>query len=149
MSRVLGIDYGARRVGYALSDVLRMIATPLCVHTRARPGDDVARTLELCAEHKVGQLVVGLPLKMDGTSGEAVDLVNDFIRRLQLKTGLPVIRWDERLSTVSAEQIMTAGGAKRNRKRELVDKIAAQIILQHYLDSTDAPLQPPGNHDPL
>jgi putative holliday junction resolvase len=149
MSRALGIDYGARRIGFALSDVMRMIASPLCVHTRTRPGDDVERTLELCAEHRVGQLVIGLPLKMDGTPGEAVDLVEDFIRRLRLKTELPLTRWDERLSTVSAEQIMTAGGARKGTRRQLVDKIAAQIILQHYLDSTDLPAQPPGNHAPV
>lgn len=149
MSRVLGIDYGTVRIGYALSDVSRMIATPLSVHTRKIPGDDVAMTLELCALHDVGHIVVGLPLKMDGSAGESVDMVNDFVRRLKLKTDIPLTPWDERLSSVSAEQIIIDGGAKRGRRRELVDKIAAQIILQHYLDSMDSSLHLPEDDEAL
>ncbi len=135
MSCVLGIDYGEKRVGIAVSDELKIIAMPLCVHTRLKPGDDVAAILDLCREREVETILVGQPLNMDGSSGAAVEKVDEFVVRLQEQTDLPIELWDERMSSLSAERVLIEGNISRRKRKGVVDKIAAQIILQSYLDS--------------
>jgi len=135
MGRVLGIDYGDKRVGFAISDELEMVATPLGVHTRAKAGDDVAAVLELCREWNVARIVVGEPLNMDGSSGAAVDKVHEFVGRLEECSPVEILLWDERMSTMSAERVLIEGNISRRRRKGVVDKLAAQIILQNYLDS--------------
>ena len=135
MSRVLGIDYGDRRIGIALSDPMRIIASPLCVIDNTGLRHALAEILALCEKHDVSQIVMGLPLNMNGTSGEAAQKVNHFMEELRRRTKIPVLTWDERLSTVSAQHALIEAGTRRENRKGLVDKVAAQIILQHWLDA--------------
>ena len=135
MSRVLGIDYGDRRIGIALSDPMRIIASPLCVIDNTGLRHALAVILALCEKHDVSQIVMGLPLNMNGTSGEAAQKVNRFMEELRRRTKIPVLTWDERLSTVSAQHALIEAGTRRENRKGLVDKVAAQIILQHWLDA--------------
>lgn len=135
MGRVLGVDYGEKRVGLAISDALGVVATPLGVHTRTRKGDDVEAVAEICREREIESVVVGHPLNMDGSSGEAVEKVDEFVERLGARIDLPIELWDERMSTMSAERVLIEGNMSRQRRKGVVDKLAAQIILQNYLDS--------------
>ncbi len=135
MGCVLGIDYGEKRIGVAVSDELKMIAMPLLVHTRIKPGDDVVAIMDLCREREVETILVGQPLNMDGSSGAAVDKVDEFVARLKEQTDLPIELWDERMSSLSAERVLIEGNMSRRKRKGVVDKLAAQIILQSYLDS--------------
>lgn len=135
MGCVLGIDYGEKRIGVAVSDELKMIAMPLLVHTRIKPGDDVAAIMDLCRERNVDTILVGQPLNMDGSSGAAVEKVDEFVARLRAQTELPIELWDERMSSLSAERVLIEGNMSRRKRKGVVDKLAAQIILQSYLDS--------------
>ncbi len=135
MGCILGIDYGERRIGIAVSDEMKIISMPLRVHTRIREGDDVDAVLEVCGEREVETIVIGQPLNMDGSKGEAVEKVEEFIGRLSERTGLPVELWDERMSSLSAKRVLLEGNMSRRKRKGVIDKIAAQIILQSYLDS--------------
>lgn len=141
MSRILGLDYGERRIGVALSDPTDCFASPLCVLDARSPSllKDIRR---LCREHGVGQILLGLPLRMDGTEGPAAVTVRTFAKKITGSLDTPVAFWDERLSTVSAERSLIEGGARRALRRSVVDKVAAQIFLQHYLDSRTTPQVP-------
>jgi putative holliday junction resolvase len=145
MGRILGIDYGDRRIGFAVSDPTRFLASPHSVHERKRPGDDVQAVLDLCRTIEIDLIVVGLPLNMDGSRGTAVDKVEDFIRRLRGKTDRPIITADERLSTVTAEGAMIEGGVSRKKRKGRIDQLAAQIILQQYLDEAGGSLDLAGH----
>lgn len=140
MGRALGIDYGEKRIGLAISDELGIVATPFGVHTRCRKGDDIAAVLEVCVAKDIRRIVVGQPLNMDGSSGLAVEKVDEFVARLALETDLPIELWDERMSTMSATRVLIEGNMRRDRRKGVVDKLAAQIILQNYLDSHDSAL---------
>lgn len=136
MGRVLGIDYGGKRVGFAISDELGIVATPLAVHTRKHGDDAVDEALRICSERGIGKIVVGLPLNMDGSSGPAVEQVEQFVEKLRERgEGLEVETWDERMSSLSAERVLIEGDMRREKRKEVIDKIAAQIILQNYLDA--------------
>ena len=146
MGRVLGLDFGTRRVGAALSDPRRMIATPLEVHHRRDLAGDERHYQELVRAHEVDRIVIGLPLHTSGQAGTAAALARRFGARLAETTGVPVIFHDERYTTVEAEEALIAANLKRHRRKELRDMIAAQILLQNYLDSgcpeTEAPATP-------
>jgi putative Holliday junction resolvase len=134
---VLGIDAGERRVGVALSDELRVLASPLCVLDRAHGLAPVLDALTAVAQREgVAQLVVGLPLNADGSVGKQARRAQDFARVAARVVGLPVELWDERLSTQEAEAIVRAQGrtTRRVRQRGQLDAIAAAVILQDYLD---------------
>jgi len=133
MGRVLGIDHGDVRVGIALSDPTGFLASPLCVLDSTKAGLD--QIAALISEHEVEKIVVGLPRNMDGSYGSATDKVRKFIEKLKTKTALPVFEWDERLSTVSAHNALREAGLDGKRRKGVVDKVAAQIILQNYLDA--------------
>lgn len=135
MGRVLGIDYGDKRMGFAISDELEVVATPLGVHTRVRRGDDVEAVLRICADRTVERIVVGHPLNMNGSSGPAVEKVAAFVERLADETDVEIDLWDERMSTISAERVLIEGNMSRMRRKGVIDKLAAQIILQNFLDS--------------
>lgn len=135
MGRVLGIDYGDKRMGFAISDELEVVATPLGVHTRVRKGDDVEAVLQICADRAVERIVVGHPLNMNGSSGPAVEKVAAFVERLAAETDVEIDLWDERMSTISAERVLIEGNMSRMRRKGVIDKLAAQIILQNFLDS--------------
>jgi putative Holliday junction resolvase len=133
VTRILGIDVGTVRVGVALSDPLGLTAQPLEVIDRRRQ-DPFARLVAIIEEQEVGRIVVGYPLRLDGSTGPAAQQVDAFITALGRQVKLPIERWDERLTTVAAERAMIEGGARRERRRQAVDKVAAALILQSYLE---------------
>ncbi len=132
--RLIGIDPGTKTFGLALSDLTRMIASPLEVIRRTKFKVDAARLLELTIEHDIAGLVVGLPANLDGTEGPRAQSVRAFVKNLAALTPLPILFWDERLSTVSAERALLAADASRKRRAEVIDKVAATVILQGALD---------------
>jgi len=138
MERCLGLDVGDRRIGVAVSDPLGWTASPLPTVERVSWKKDLARVRSLLEEHRVELVVVGLPIRMDGTSGERAERTLEFVRRLQATTRVPVVTWDERLSTREAERRMVEADVRRERRREVIDGIAASLILQGYLDCRNA-----------
>ncbi len=132
MTRVLGVDLGTVRVGLAVSDPDGILAQPFEVIERERAEFEIASR---AARLEVDEIVIGIPFSMDGTRGQAAEAAEAFAETLEERTGLPVARWDERLSTKEAERAMRAGGKKAKQQRGTVDKIAAALILQSYLDS--------------
>jgi putative Holliday junction resolvase len=135
MGRVLGLDFGTRRVGAAVSDPRWQIATPLEVHERRGPAQDARHYQALVREHEVDRIVIGLPLHTGGREGTSAMQARTFGAWLAAVTGLPVIYYDERYTTVDAEEALIAAGLKRQRRKGLRDMIAAQILLQSYLDA--------------
>ncbi len=134
--RLLGLDVGTRTIGLALSDERRTIATSLETIRRTRFAADAARLLGIIAEHAVVGLVIGLPRNMDGTEGPRAQSTRAFLRNLERVEGfdLPVLFWDERLSTVAAERTLLEADASRKRRSAVIDKMAAAFILQGALD---------------
>jgi putative holliday junction resolvase len=133
-ARLIGIDVGTRTLGLALSDVLRTVASPLETIRRRKFSLDAARLLELAAEHRIGGLVIGLPANLDGSEGPRAQSTRAFARNLASLTPLPLLFWDERLSTAAAERTLIEADTSRKRRGELIDKLAATIILQTALD---------------
>ena len=133
-ARVIGIDVGSKTLGLALSDTTRSIASALVTLRRSRLADDLRQLLDLTEKHGVGGFVVGLPLNLDGSAGPRVQATRAFVRDLAKATPLPVLYWDERLSTVAAERTLLEADLSRKRRAEVVDKVAATIILQGALD---------------
>jgi len=137
--RILGLDVGDKRIGIAISDPLRITAAGLEAIVRKNTQTDVAAVAQLAERHGAVQLVLGLPLNMDGSSGEQAEKVRSFGRKLAQKTGLPVVYEDERLSTVSAIRTLTIQGVKTGHNKDLVDIQSAAIILQKFLDRNEPP----------
>ncbi|SDB35705.1 Holliday junction resolvase RuvX [Butyrivibrio sp. INlla16] len=138
--RIMGLDYGSRTVGVALSDELLMTAQAKEIIRRKEENKlrkTLARIEELIQEYKVELIVLGLPLHMDQSESVRSGLSLEFKEKLERRTSLPVIMWDERLTTVEADAIMDEVGIKKADRKEYVDMIAAQIILQDYLDNRD------------
>jgi putative Holliday junction resolvase len=133
-ARVIGIDVGSKTLGLALSDATRSIASALVTLRRTRLTDDLRRLLDLAARHGVGGFVVGLPLNLDGSAGPRVQATRAFVHNLARASPLPVTYWDERLSTVAAERALLEADLSRKRRAEVVDKVAATLILQGALD---------------
>ena len=134
--RLLGLDWGERRVGLALSDETRVVAQPLTTLQR-RPGKrlPLTRVAELCRLHAVSGVIVGLPLEPDGSEGDAARAARTLADGVARRTALPVTLWDERLTTARAlRTIKELGGSTRGRKAD-VDALAATVLLQHYLDA--------------
>lgn len=129
--RVMALDLGEARIGVALSDEMRMFATPLCQLDRRK---DVFAALEaLVRRYGVTEVVVGLPLNMNGTAGPAARAASEFAEALRARLHLPVATFDERLTTVAAERALLEADLSRARRRELRDKVSAALILQAYL----------------
>lgn len=134
-SRLLGLDLGDVRIGVALSDTNRMIASPLIMLPRKKKFSDLVKDIEeLIKKHQVGGIVLGLPLNMDGSSGPRVQSVNAFANNLKKAIDLPVYFWDERLSTMAVARTLEESGISHSSRKEQVDKMAACYILQGYLD---------------
>jgi putative Holliday junction resolvase len=133
-SRTLGIDYGDVRIGIAVSDAMGWIAQGVETITRKSEEADLARIGELIKQYDVDKIVVGLPKNMNGTIGPRGELCQQFAEILKSKFGLPVILWDERLSTMAAERMLVSADVSRKKRKQVVDKMAAAIILQNYLD---------------
>lgn len=135
MPRILGIDYGTRRVGAALSDPGRTMAFPAEVYVLRGPEHDARHYRELVREDEVERIVIGLPLHISGREGQLASLTRRFGDWLAGVTGLPVLYFDERFTTVEAEQRLLDAGLTRQRRKALRDQLAAQIMLQTYLDA--------------
>jgi putative Holliday junction resolvase len=133
-ARLIGIDVGTKTLGLALSDVLRTVASPLETIRRRKFSLDAARLIELAAEHQIGGFVIGLPANLDGSEGPRAQSTRAFARNLANLTPLPLLFWDERLSTAAAERTLIEADTSRKRRGELIDKLAATIILQTALD---------------
>jgi putative Holliday junction resolvase len=136
--RIMALDYGERRIGVALSDPLGLTARALTTVVRRSRARDLETLRDLAREHEVTRIVVGWPLAMDGSRTERVRLTEAFMREMGRASGLPVERWDERLTTVQAERVLIEGGVRRERRREVIDQVAAVILLQSYLDAARA-----------
>ncbi|MGD9784866.1 MAG: Holliday junction resolvase RuvX [Hyphomicrobiaceae bacterium] len=132
--RLLGLDVGTKTIGLALSDVSRMIATAHSTIRRTRFRDDVRALLALAAEQGVAGLVIGLPVNLDGSEGPRVQSTEAFARNLAAETPLPMLLWDERLTTAAAERMLIGMDVSRKRRAEVIDKVAATLILQGALD---------------
>ena len=131
--RILALDVGDARIGIAVSDPTRLIAQPVEVLHRVGWGPDSRRIAELCRQYETTEILSGLPLNMDGSEGGQAKKVRDFCAVLE-KLGLTVYYQDERLSTVTAEDVLIAGNVSRSDRRGVVDKVAAVVILQSWLD---------------
>ena len=135
--RIIGLDYGTKTVGVAVSDSLGITAQAVETITRKEENklrQTLARIEALIDEYNVEEVVVGLPKNMNNTIGERAEACRDFADKLERRTGLPVIMWDERLTTVSADNVLKECGVRRENRKAVVDKIAAVFILQGYLD---------------
>jgi putative Holliday junction resolvase len=133
-ARLIGIDVGSKTLGLALSDVTRKIASGLVTLRRSRFAADAARLLALAAEHGAGGFVVGLPLNLDGSDSPRTQATRAFARNLARLTPLAILLWDERLSTAAAERALLEADASRRRRAQVIDKVAATLILQGALD---------------
>lgn len=135
--RIMGLDFGSKTVGVAISDPLLITAQGVEIIRRKEENklrQTLARIEELILEYDVEEIVLGKPKHMNGTEGVRVELTEEFQEKLERRTGLPVVLWDERLTTVEADKIMMEAGVRRENRKEHVDKIAATLILQGYLD---------------
>lgn len=136
--RVMGLDFGSKTVGVAVSDALLVTAQGVETIPRKSPGKlrrTLARIEELAGEYQVEKIVLGFPKNMNNTEGERCEKTREFKEMLERRTGLPVILWDERLTTVAAERTLMESGVCREARKSYVDKIAAVFILQGYLDA--------------
>ncbi|MDA0322631.1 MAG: Holliday junction resolvase RuvX [Verrucomicrobia bacterium] len=135
MARTLGIDYGRVRVGFAVSDELGIISTPLDVATVTGMTQAVAATTDRLRQTDATEVVVGQPLNMDGSESELSREVELFIDKLKQETDVPIHQWDERMTSMQAERVLIEGNVSREKRKKVKDKLAAQLILQSYLDS--------------
>ena len=134
MKRLLGIDLGQARVGLAISDELGMLAHPLETFPAENPKKLMERVAAIVRDRKIEQVVVGLPRNMDGSTGPAAEEALAFVEKLRPQLSCPVVTWDERLTTVAANRALHEAGRKTRTTRNHVDQVAAQMILQGYLD---------------
>lgn len=133
--RLLGVDYGSVRIGLAVSDVDRRIASPLITYERRSVDHDASFFKEQIEEEEITGIVVGLPVHADGREGEKAKEARGFGQWLAKISGIPVVFWDERFTTVLAEVHLLEAGLTRKRRRDRRDRVAAQILLQSYLDA--------------
>lgn len=133
--RILALDHGTVRIGVALSDEMKMFAQPL-EYIPAEPFTEVvARVKTLIREKEVELIVVGLPRNMDGSYGPAAQRVREFVIALKEAVPMPIRTWDERLTSVTANRLLSEGNVRGQDRKEKVDKVAAAVLLQSYLDS--------------
>lgn len=133
--RTMGLDYGDRNIGVAVSDAFGWTAQGLETVQKRRDGGELTRIAEIVKEHEVTEIVVGLPKNMNNTIGPRGEISMAFAEQLQQKLNLPVHLWDERLTTVSAERTLLEADVSRKKRKLVIDKMAATLILQNYLDS--------------
>ena len=133
-ARLIGLDLGTKTIGLALSDVNKTIASPLLTIARTKFRADAKELLALADEHGAGGFVVGLPIHMDGSEGARAQSTRAFVRNLAALTELPIALWDERLSTAAVTRTLLEADTSRQRRAELVDKMAAAYLLQGALD---------------
>jgi len=135
MTRLLGLDVGDKTIGVAVSDELGWTAQGVETIKRQSKEKDLARLRELIAQYQVGAIVVGLPKNMNGTIGPRAELCQAFGKLLEERTSLPVHMWDERLTTMAAERMLISADVSRQKRKTVIDKMAATLILQGFLDA--------------
>ena len=133
--RRLGIDHGERRVGIAVSDETSTIAHPRDTWDRKDAARFLMRIAEFVREQEIGEIVVGLPLRLDGSEGASARRARRFAEKLEAAAGVKVVLWDERMSSMAAERSLRSAGVSAKKQRGLVDRVAAALLLQSYLDS--------------
>lgn len=136
--RILGLDYGSRTVGVAVSDPLMLTAQAVETITRKEENKlrrTLARLEVLAKEYEVSEIVLGLPKNMNNTIGDRAEKTMAFGAMVERRTGLKVVYWDERMTTISAERVLMETGIRREHRKEVIDQVAAVFILQGYLDS--------------
>lgn len=136
--RIMGLDFGSRTVGVAVSDALKITAQPLETIVRKEENklrQTLSRIEHLVKEYEIETIVLGYPKNMNNSEGERVEKTKAFQEVLERRCGLPVILWDERLTTIAANRVLMESGVRRENRKEVIDQIAASLILQGYLDS--------------
>ena len=139
--RILALDPGTKRIGVALSDELGWTAQPLETFERKSLHVDVAHINELVRRHEVREIVIGMPIQLDGRAGPAAQSVQQFLEALQAAVDVPVVPWDERLTTKAAEQMLIEADVSRKKRKGVVDRVAAALLLKSYLEHLSS-LQP-------
>ncbi|ATF12475.1 Holliday junction resolvase RuvX [Brevibacillus sp. HB1.4B] len=135
MTRLMGLDVGDKTIGVAVSDELGWTAQGVETIKRQSKEKDFARLSELVSQYQVGAFVVGLPKNMNGTIGPRAEMCQAFGKLLEERTSLPVHMWDERLTTMAAERMLISADVSRQKRKTVIDKMAATLILQGYLDA--------------
>ncbi len=133
--RIIGLDYGEARIGVSVSDILETIANPLDTIEERDRDKQLEKVIEVIKREKAEKIVVGLPKRMDGSLGHRAEYTKEFAEELSKRCDLPLVMWDERLSSSEAHRMLESGGVSGKKRKTKVDKIAAVIILQTYLDS--------------
>ena len=134
MHRILSLDFGEKRIGVAVSDALNITAQSVGTIERKGIKNDLKKIGELVKEYEAGKIIVGLPLNMDGTKGKSANCAIDFVKELKKEIQVEVEMLDERLTTAQGERIFLEADMSRKKRKQNLDKIAAQLILQNYLD---------------
>jgi len=129
--RTVALDVGEKTVGIAVSDVLGIVASPR--ETLRRDGGEMDRLVSLLEREEAGEVVVGLPISLNGTLGPSAKKVLEFVEQLRARVKIPVTTWDERLTTAEAEKVLIAADTRRAKRRQVIDQVAAALILQNYL----------------
>lgn len=132
---IMSVDYGDRRTGIAVCDKLEMLASPVCVLAEWNPETLADKIVMLAEEKKAQTIVIGLPKNMDGSQGFRAEACKDLGKLLEERTQIPIKFWDERLTTVSAHRILSENNVRGKKRKAVVDSVAAEIILQDYIDS--------------
>ncbi|TCS83807.1 Holliday junction resolvase RuvX [Tepidibacillus fermentans] len=133
--RILGLDVGEKTIGIAISDELGWTAQGVEVIQRKTLDHDLTRLREIIDQYEVDEIVVGLPKNMNGTIGPRAEMIMDFAKQLEVEFELPIRLWDERLTTVLAERTLIQADISRKKRKKVIDKMAAMVILQGYLDA--------------
>lgn len=134
MGRILAVDYGTVRIGLALSDPSGFLAQSLDVLRRRSDEQAILDIVQIIREREVAEIVVGLPLNMNGSAGEKAEICRQFAKQLEEESGRPVHLFDERLTTVAAQKALIAQDVRRSKRKQIVDAVAATVLLQTYLD---------------
>ena len=133
--RILGLDYGSKRIGVAVCDELGITAQGLATITRKNRRQDIEKIAGFIRTYSVEKIVIGYPIKLDGTEGIQCEKVSKFARILESAFSIPVVKWDETLTTKEAEEVLIRANMRREKRKTVIDKLAAALILQGYLDS--------------
>jgi putative Holliday junction resolvase len=133
--RILGLDYGSKRIGVAVCDELGITAQGLATITRKNRRQDIEKIAGFIRTYTVEKIVIGYPIKLDGTEGIQCEKVSKFARLLESAFSITVVKWDETLTTKEAEEVLIRANMRREKRKTVIDKLAAALILQGYLDS--------------
>jgi putative Holliday junction resolvase len=144
--RILALDPGTKRIGVALSDELGWTAQPLETFERKSLVADIAHIKELVSRHEVREIVIGMPVRLDGSMGPAAQSTQQFLEAVQTGVGVPVVAWDERLTTKAAEQMLIEADVSRKKRKGVVDRVAAALLLKSYLEHLAAPSRSTDHH---